>query len=77
MNNTYAITPAARFAAMDLQNAAPIGSPVYKAIAAARYWESFPDSYTADQVEAGRALIGQIGQGTATAETIARVLALR
>lgn len=61
-----AVKPYHRFAAFDFQNKLEAAfarlpgrphSEVAKAIANARYWEGFPDSYTAEQVAAGQALI--------------------
>lgn len=49
------IIPAMRFRMFDIEHSAPYGD-LRTAIREARYWESFPDSYSTEQVETARAL---------------------
>jgi hypothetical protein len=72
------ITPAQRFAAHDAKASAPLGGPEYRALNAASYWESFPASYTAEQVAAAQALLVSIHADglTGSQAQVAAVLAL-
>ena len=61
------VTPHMRFAAVNIQaklerafyamHGSSVRSEVAQMISLARYWESFPESYTPEQVAAGQALI--------------------
>ena len=56
---TAEVFPHHRFRAFDRQQEASSvrNGRVMRAISDARYWEAFPESYTPEQVEAGKALI--------------------
>ena len=56
------VTPAHRFAAFDREQSLPTTCPVRRAIRDARYWESFPESYSPAQVAAGRDLVLACGE---------------
>jgi hypothetical protein len=55
--------PATRFAAWDLKATFPYPSPYRRALTLAAYWESFPDSYTDEQVALGVALLDVAAKG--------------
>ena len=50
-----AITPDMRFVAYDVEHSLPFGQ-ARRAIREARYWESFPNGYSAEKVAAAQEL---------------------
>lgn len=61
-----------RFALVRRKETLPLGSPERRLLDAAHYWESFPDSYTPEQVEVAEALLVAIGTSD-YAEALSRV----
>lgn len=64
------VTPANRFAAIEIRYREPVGSVTYRALNAASYWESFPGSYTAEMVAVATELLSLCPKGALRVEDV-------